>query len=254
MTADQVDQVYLAGGFANAVNVRNAIAIGLLAPVPVDRVRAGRERGADTAPPRCCCRAGAATPCRPWSAGSSTSSSRPSPTSSSCSSTAAGSSRSPPDPARPGDGDPPTVSDAASSFIVIGENIHTSRVVQARRHPDRRDRPAGLRSASRCRRGGPAARPVPDPGHPRVPLRPRQARHGRGPGGGRRRTRCGDRRRLRPLDRGDARSPAGRPTSISTSTRSRPTSTAGWPRWTGWSGPSGRRRPSRCRSTRPTPR
>ena len=38
MTADQVDRVYLAGGFANAVNVANAIEIGLLAPVPIDRV------------------------------------------------------------------------------------------------------------------------------------------------------------------------------------------------------------------------
>lgn len=38
VTADQVDRVYLAGGFANAVNVANAIDIGLLAPVPIDRV------------------------------------------------------------------------------------------------------------------------------------------------------------------------------------------------------------------------
>jgi uncharacterized 2Fe-2S/4Fe-4S cluster protein (DUF4445 family) len=38
VTADQVDRVYLAGGFANAVNVENAVEIGLLAPVPVDRV------------------------------------------------------------------------------------------------------------------------------------------------------------------------------------------------------------------------
>jgi uncharacterized 2Fe-2S/4Fe-4S cluster protein (DUF4445 family) len=38
VTAAQVDRVYLAGGFANAVDVANAIAIGLLAPVPVDRV------------------------------------------------------------------------------------------------------------------------------------------------------------------------------------------------------------------------
>lgn len=38
VTADQVDRVYLAGGFANAVNVVNAIAIGLLAPVPAERV------------------------------------------------------------------------------------------------------------------------------------------------------------------------------------------------------------------------
>ncbi len=38
VTADQVDRVYLAGGFANAVNVANAIEIGLLAPVPIDRV------------------------------------------------------------------------------------------------------------------------------------------------------------------------------------------------------------------------
>ena len=33
-----VDRLYLAGGFATYVNVRNAIAIGLLAPVPEDRV------------------------------------------------------------------------------------------------------------------------------------------------------------------------------------------------------------------------
>jgi uncharacterized 2Fe-2S/4Fe-4S cluster protein (DUF4445 family) len=38
VTADQVDRVYLAGGFANAVDVTNAIEIGLLAPVPVERV------------------------------------------------------------------------------------------------------------------------------------------------------------------------------------------------------------------------
>ena len=38
VTAADVDRVYLAGGFANAVNVANAIEIGLLAPVPVDRV------------------------------------------------------------------------------------------------------------------------------------------------------------------------------------------------------------------------
>lgn len=38
VTAAQVDRVYLAGGFANAVDVTNAIEIGLLAPVPVDRV------------------------------------------------------------------------------------------------------------------------------------------------------------------------------------------------------------------------
>ena len=38
VTAAQVDRVYLAGGFANAVDVENAIAIGLLAPVPVERV------------------------------------------------------------------------------------------------------------------------------------------------------------------------------------------------------------------------
>lgn len=36
--AEQVDHVYLAGGFANAVNVGNAIDIGLLAPVEVERV------------------------------------------------------------------------------------------------------------------------------------------------------------------------------------------------------------------------
>ncbi len=38
VTADQVERVYLAGGFANAVDVRNAMAIGLLAPVPPERV------------------------------------------------------------------------------------------------------------------------------------------------------------------------------------------------------------------------
>lgn len=38
VTPDQVDHVYLAGGFANAINIPNAIEIGLLAPVPADRV------------------------------------------------------------------------------------------------------------------------------------------------------------------------------------------------------------------------
>jgi uncharacterized 2Fe-2S/4Fe-4S cluster protein (DUF4445 family) len=38
VTAEQVDRVYLAGGFANAVDVVNAIEIGLLAPVPAERV------------------------------------------------------------------------------------------------------------------------------------------------------------------------------------------------------------------------
>lgn len=38
VTAEQVDRVYLAGGFANAINVANAIEIGLLAPVPAERV------------------------------------------------------------------------------------------------------------------------------------------------------------------------------------------------------------------------
>jgi len=50
ITADQVDHVYLAGGFANAINVENAIAIGLLADVRPERViRAGNAalRGAE---------------------------------------------------------------------------------------------------------------------------------------------------------------------------------------------------------------
>jgi uncharacterized 2Fe-2S/4Fe-4S cluster protein (DUF4445 family) len=36
--AGEVDRVFLAGAFANALDVRNAIAIGLLAPVPPERV------------------------------------------------------------------------------------------------------------------------------------------------------------------------------------------------------------------------
>jgi uncharacterized 2Fe-2S/4Fe-4S cluster protein (DUF4445 family) len=36
--AGEVDRVFLAGAFANALDVRNAIAIGLLAPVPSERV------------------------------------------------------------------------------------------------------------------------------------------------------------------------------------------------------------------------
>jgi uncharacterized 2Fe-2S/4Fe-4S cluster protein (DUF4445 family) len=35
---EQVERAYLAGGFANAVDIPNAIAIGFLAPVPVERV------------------------------------------------------------------------------------------------------------------------------------------------------------------------------------------------------------------------
>jgi uncharacterized 2Fe-2S/4Fe-4S cluster protein (DUF4445 family) len=38
VTPEQVDRVYLAGGFANAVDVGNAIAIGFLAQVPPERV------------------------------------------------------------------------------------------------------------------------------------------------------------------------------------------------------------------------
>lgn len=37
VTPDQVDRVFLAGAFAGALDVRNAVAIGLLAPVPLDR-------------------------------------------------------------------------------------------------------------------------------------------------------------------------------------------------------------------------
>jgi uncharacterized 2Fe-2S/4Fe-4S cluster protein (DUF4445 family) len=50
ITADQVDHIYLAGGFANAIDVENAIAIGLLADVRPERViRAGNAalRGAE---------------------------------------------------------------------------------------------------------------------------------------------------------------------------------------------------------------
>lgn len=36
--ADEIDRLYLAGGFANYVNVKNAIDIGFLAPVPEDRI------------------------------------------------------------------------------------------------------------------------------------------------------------------------------------------------------------------------
>ena len=39
VTPEQVDRVFLAGAFANALDVRNAVAIGLLAPVPIERVR-----------------------------------------------------------------------------------------------------------------------------------------------------------------------------------------------------------------------
>ncbi len=50
ITADQVDHVYLAGGFANAIDVENAIAIGMLADVrPETVIRAGNAalRGAE---------------------------------------------------------------------------------------------------------------------------------------------------------------------------------------------------------------
>jgi len=39
VTPEQVARVFLAGAFANALDVRNAVAIGLLAPVPVERAR-----------------------------------------------------------------------------------------------------------------------------------------------------------------------------------------------------------------------
>jgi uncharacterized 2Fe-2S/4Fe-4S cluster protein (DUF4445 family) len=50
VTASQVDRLYLAGGFANAIDVENAIRIGLLPPVRPDRViRVGNAslRGAE---------------------------------------------------------------------------------------------------------------------------------------------------------------------------------------------------------------
>ncbi len=39
LTPDDIDRVYLAGAFANSLDVVNAIAIGLLVPVPPERVR-----------------------------------------------------------------------------------------------------------------------------------------------------------------------------------------------------------------------
>lgn len=38
VTPDRIDRLYLAGGFANYVNIDNAIEIGFLAPVPVERI------------------------------------------------------------------------------------------------------------------------------------------------------------------------------------------------------------------------
>lgn len=38
VTPEQIDRLYLAGGFANYVNIENAIEIGFLAPVPIDRI------------------------------------------------------------------------------------------------------------------------------------------------------------------------------------------------------------------------
>ena len=75
----QVDRVFLAGGFANAIDVENAIAIGFLAPVPVDAGRARRQRRAARGGRCCCSHAPAATARRARRAASSTSSSRPEP-------------------------------------------------------------------------------------------------------------------------------------------------------------------------------
>lgn len=38
VTPDQIDRLYLAGGFANYVDIENAIEIGFLAPVPIERI------------------------------------------------------------------------------------------------------------------------------------------------------------------------------------------------------------------------
>ena len=90
-----LDRVYLAGGFANAIDAAVAIDIGLLAPVPAERVRPGGQRVHRAVPVRCSLPGGAAPGSRRSSGGSSTSSSSPSPTSSTCSPTAACSNRSP---------------------------------------------------------------------------------------------------------------------------------------------------------------
>ena len=38
MSSDHISKLYLAGGFANYINVSNAINIGFIAPVPENRV------------------------------------------------------------------------------------------------------------------------------------------------------------------------------------------------------------------------
>ena len=38
MTPEQIDRLYLSGGFANYVDIENAIEIGFLAPVPIARI------------------------------------------------------------------------------------------------------------------------------------------------------------------------------------------------------------------------
>ena len=92
VTPEQVARVFLAGAFANALDVRNAVAIGLLAPVPVERAR--RVGNASVRGAKALLLAGRRRreleACSP---GSSTSSPNPSRTSSICSSTVAASHR-----------------------------------------------------------------------------------------------------------------------------------------------------------------
>ncbi len=38
VTPEQIDRLYLSGGFANYVDINNAIEIGFLAPVPIERI------------------------------------------------------------------------------------------------------------------------------------------------------------------------------------------------------------------------
>ena len=93
---EYVDRAFLAGGFANAIDIPNAIAIGFIAPVPIERSSASATRRC--AARRCCSSPAAiARPSTCSSPASSTSSSSRSPTSSTCSSTAASSLPSPPD-------------------------------------------------------------------------------------------------------------------------------------------------------------
>ena len=149
---EDLDHVYLAGGFANALDIESAIEHRAAGARPRRSGSSGPATRPSAAPARCYCPGDGARRWRPSSGGSSTWSSNPSQTSSTCSPTAACSSRSPPE-----DADephvPPTPTRTSRADVRPGDAAAAATTATRRRPPDRA--PCAASSAPR-----PASPPI----------------------------------------------------------------------------------------------